>query len=142
MAKVKSLAKISAKWQNVTPQRQQDYIDGVNDPRTPWAASTLAAEKNYETGVQKGITNKSFGKGVSAAGDAKWKKGATEKGPARWAQGVQLGGDNYSKGFAPFQQALANITLPPRGAKGDPSNIQRVAAVAKAMHDTKLNLTK
>jgi hypothetical protein len=87
--------------------------------------------------VQKSLADKSFEKGVNRVGTSKWQNAALQKGPGRWAEGVQLSTDNYAKGFAPFAQVIANTTLPPRGPKGDPSNIQRVAAMAKALNDAK-----
>ncbi len=46
----------------------------------------------------------------------------------------------YEEGFAPFRTTIANLTLPPRGPKGDPKNINRVSAVASALHKKKLEL--
>lgn len=142
MPKIKDLSRIASKWTTVTPQRQNEYVDGVNNPRADWASQTQAASGRYASGVQAAITNKSFDKGVQKAGTAKWQKNATEKGPQRWAQGVQLGVDNYQKGFAPYAQVISNTTLPARGPKGDPANINRVAVMAKALNDAKKAQTK
>jgi hypothetical protein len=138
---IKSTAAISAKWTRVTPQRQQDYTDGVAAPRRSWSQATAEAEPAYIAGVQASLTRKSWSKGVARAGDARWKARATSVGPSRWAEGVSQAGDSYAKGFAPYAQTLSALTLPARGAKGDPKNISRVAAVANAMHATKLSLS-
>ena len=68
--KVKSMARISKKFQDRTSVAGPEYEAGVENPRKPWAAATQAAESNYEQGTQKAITQKRFGKGVARAGDA------------------------------------------------------------------------
>jgi len=135
---IKSMADISKKWTTVTPGRSSDYQDGVTNPRKSWAANTKSSEANYEAGVQASIAKKSFGKGVDATGDAGWKAGATTKGVTRWGPGVAMSGDKYSKGYTPYQAELASLTLPPKGAKGDPRNYQRVQAVGDALHALKV----
>jgi len=110
-----------------------------DSPRTDWADATAKAEERYEQGVRESISRKSFGKGVKAAGTSKWQENAIKKGPARFSEGVALGVDNYEKGFAPYREVIARTVLPTRGPKGDPKNIQRVAAMAKALHDAKVS---
>jgi hypothetical protein len=138
MATVKSLDRISKKWLAKSQNATQEYADGVANPRRSWSESTKAAEGAYEQGVQAAIARKAFGKGVTAAGDEKWQKNATEKGPARFASGVALAQSSYESGFAPYRAAIEGLTLPPRGAKGDPKNIDRVRAVADVLHKTKI----
>jgi hypothetical protein len=137
MAQIKSLSRISNKWKTVTPQRQSEYIEGVSNPRADWKTQTLKAAPMYERGLQQSIANKSFDKGVNSAGTAKWQENALTKGPGRWAEGVGLGQGNYEVGFSPYQAIIAGLTLPPRGPKGDPNNIARVAIIAKALHEAK-----
>ena len=140
MPPIKSLDQISAKWARVSQGSQQSYEDGVKSPRASWAQNTAAAEGNYEKGVQASIARKSFGKGVKKAGDDKWQKNTLEKGPARWSQGIGLAQNAYQEGFSPYASVISATTLPARGPKGDPANIQRVAVMAKALHDKKLQL--
>jgi hypothetical protein len=139
MAQIKTMTRIADKWQRVTSGAGQEYAEGVSNPTKDWKAETLASEKAYEAGLQKSIQNKSFGKGVSAAGSDKWQKNAIDKGTTRFAQGVSLSGDAYSKGFEPYRAVIQGTTLPPRGAKGDPANIQRVAVLATALHAKKVS---
>lgn len=138
MAQIKSLDAIGTKWQRVTSGAQAEYEDGVKNPMKDWGKETQAANQNYKTGVQKSIANDSFLKGVTSAGTKKWQENAVSKGPARYAQGVLLAGDAYSQGFKPYRDAIQSLTLPARGPKGDPSNINRVAVIAKTLHDVKL----
>ena len=140
MPQIKSLDRITNKWKTVTPQRQAEYVDGVQNPRKDWEQETSRAEVNYERGVQASIAAKSFGAGVRNAGTAKWQEKTIQKGPSRWAEGVALSAEDYKRGFAPFAEVIANTNLPERKPTGDPSNIQRVAVLAKALHDKKLSL--
>lgn len=137
MPPVKDLDRTAEKWARVAQGAQAEYTAGVESPRKSWATQTAAAEPNYEQAVQAAITRKAFGKGVKAAGDTKWSDNTLAKGPARWAQGINLAQDAYKAGFAPYRAVIVGLTLPARGPKGDPKNIQRVALVAKALHDKK-----
>lgn len=142
MAGIKPLNSVGDKWARVAGGAQAEYEEGVKNPRRSWSTETARAEKAYEAGVQAAIARKAFGSGVKAAGDEKWQRNAIEKGPQRYAQGVGLAQGDYEKGFAPYHQALSNLTLPARGPKGDPKNINRVAIVAKTLHDIKTSRTK
>lgn len=137
MPNVKSLASIREKWQRVTPARVQDYTEGVQSPTTDWATASKAAESSYETGVQQAISSKRFGKGITAAGTQKWQQRTVEKGSSRWPQGVQIAGPDFEKGFGPYRDIIERTQLPPRGPKGDPRNIERVATLARALRAQK-----
>ena len=141
MANIKSMTAIQQKWTDRANVSTQAYTDGVTNPRADWATQSKAAEKNYTAGVQAAITRGGYGKGVARAGTAKWQQNAINKGSQRWAQGISASGDAYTKGFEPYRQVIAGLTLPARGARGDANNIQRVAAVAKALHDKKLAIS-
>lgn len=138
MAKIKDMARIVEKWKRVAAGAGAEYEEGIRNPKADWATETQAAEKSYEAGVTAAITRKGFGKGVRRAGTNKWQVMSLAKGPARWSQGIEVSGDAYQAGFEPFARIIAALTLPPRGPKGDPRNIARVAAVAKALHDAKI----
>lgn len=140
MPKIRSASEVSKKWARVTPERAEDYRLGVMNPKKDWADETAKSEKIYEEGVKKAITNKRFGKGVRAAGTAKWQKGAIEKGTERFGPGVEHAQEAYEKGFAPYRDVIEGLSLPPKYPKGDPRNLARVAAVAKALHDKKMSM--
>jgi len=137
MANIKSLDRIAAKYGSVTPQRSQDYADGIANPRRSWSQGALAAEQAFKEGVTAAATAGRFGKGVRAAGDGKWLDGATKKGVQRWGPGVQMGQDRYQQGFAPYASAIGSATLPPRYKRRDPRNLERVRAVVEAVSRVK-----
>lgn len=133
MAFIRSIAKIAAKFADVTPGRTAEYEYGVANPRRDWEQATAAAEPAYEQGVTQGIAKKRYSKGVKKAGSAKWQKGAKEKGTVRWGPGVALAKDDYAKGFAPYHDEIEKVVLPPRYPRRDPRNLKRVEAIAVAL---------
>jgi len=120
-----------AKWASRAQGSVGEYKKGINAPKRSWATSTEAAEGNYEVGVNAAIARNAFSKGVSAAGDGKWKKNADEKGGARYGQGVAGAQDEYRKGFAPYADVIRSVTLTPRGPKG--TNYGRVQEIGDAL---------
>lgn len=138
MPNVRSSSEVAEKWGRVTPERAQDYADGVQNPKKDWAQATKNSEDTYKQGVLASISRGAFGKGVDKAGTSKWQKGAVEKGVDRFGPGVQVAQDDYEKGVAPYLDVIERTTLPPRYPKGDPRNIARVQAIAKALHDKKV----
>lgn len=138
MPKVRPVAEIADKWGRVTPDRAPEYERGVKDPLEDWEKNTGAAESTYESGVTEAIRRKAFGKGVAKAGTDKWQRKAIETGVPRFGPGVIAAKDDYEDGVAPYLAEIEKVTLPPRYPKGDPRNIARVAAIAKALHDKKI----
>ena len=137
MPAIRSIDKIAEKWATVTPQRAPQYSDGVKNPKKDWAKEATAAEERYKAAVTAAANEGRYGKGVKRAGTEKWQNMAAKKGPSRYAEGVMVAKPNYQSGFAPFAEEIAKTELPPRGPKGDPANINRVAAIAKALHEKK-----
>lgn len=133
MAAIRSIEKIAKKWATVTPGRSEDYRAGVESPRKDWETATAAAEDSYQAGVTQAIAEKRFGKGVRAAGTDKWQRGAIDKGTMRWGPGVAMAEAQYSAGFGPIRDAIERVTLPPRYARRDPRNLNRVKAVVDAV---------
>lgn len=138
MAHIKDMGRISSKWKRVASGAQTEFQEGVENPRRSWAQATKEAEPAYEAGIRAAVANKSFGKGVTKAGDTKWQENAVRKGPGRYSEGVALAQDAYEAGFSPYREVIARTPLPPRGPKGDPKNIQRVSALADALHKAKI----
>lgn len=126
------------KWSRRASGATEEYKAGVANPRTDWAEATQSAENSYNQGVQEAITQKRFSKGVRQAGSQKWRDKATEKGASRFSQGVSLGEQDYASGVAPYLDTISKITLPPRGAKGDPRNLERVKIISDALRKRKL----
>lgn len=141
MAAIKSIDKIAGKWAEVTPQRAAQYEEGVRDPLKDWAKETAAANSAWKEGIAGAVAADSFKKGVDRAGTSKWQRGAVEKGAARFGPGVQLAQADYAAAFAPFRDAIARTTLPPRFARRDPRNLLRNKAIVDALIAAKKGAT-
>ena len=133
-----SASAAAEKWARRSQGATVDYTTGVANPSVDWATATKASEDNYKTSVIAAANAGRFGKGVSAAGSEKQKKNAVEKGGARWAPGIAASQDAFGSGIGRVLSTVSALTLPPRGVKGDPRNLQRVTIVANALHQMKV----
>jgi len=133
MAEIAGVDAIASKWARVTPTRTADYETGVRNPGKDWLRSTLASKDAWKAGMTEAITKGTWDKGVSRAGMVGWQEGAISKGVPRWGPGVQVAEPKYAAGFAPYREAIARVQLPPRFARRDPRNLQRVNAIVDAL---------
>lgn len=122
------------KWKARTAAAARDYAAGVQRPRVPWSQAAMAARESWAAGVQDAIQRGAYEQGVTEAGDARWQQGVAQKGAARFAPGVQASGERYERGFAPYRQIIEQTSLPPRGRRGDPANLERVRALSEALN--------
>jgi hypothetical protein len=122
------------KWKRRAAGATQDYTAGVQTPSVDWAAAARAAEPNYKAAVTAAAAAGKFGQGVQRAGTQTWQKGAVEKGSVRWAPGIEAGSDKFGAGISSVLATVGALSLPPRGVKGDPRNLERVRLVADALH--------
>lgn len=129
----------SQRWVDHASRATDDYVTGVQNPRVDWAQATAAAEQTYNQGVQDAISKGRFGKGVKRAGSASQIAGAVGKGSQRFASGVSDAQAKYASRVQPFLDVISNTTLPPRGPKGDPRNLDRVKAITTALRNKKLS---
>lgn len=132
-----SAAKIAAKWARVTPERTQDYEEGVRNPSKDWETETADSEGRYEAGIKLAMLRKAFGKGVRAVGTAKQKAASILKGIPRWPEGVRGAEADMRSGMEPVVSTLEALKLPERFPTGDPRNIKRVEAIQQALHKMK-----
>lgn len=138
MPQIKSVGSIAEKWSRVTPQRAQDYAQGVRSPRRSWAQGASDASDAWAQGIQEAVSDNRYEKGVSNAGDQKWQRKATTVGAQRFGPGVQAAKADYQQGFAPYVSVIEGTNLPPRGPKGDPRNYDRVRLMGEALHEAKV----
>lgn len=141
MAEIKPLNKIADKWSSnaSATEARNAYSDGVQSPRRSWQSSAAAADQARRDGLAEADSRNAFVNGVNAAGDQKWKERAVTLGPSRFSQGVQVAKPSYQTGFSKYHSVIAGVTLPPRGPKGSPENINRVATIANALHSAKVS---
>lgn len=142
MPPVKALDLISSKWSRVAAQAGPSYEEGITNPQGDYAAGATAANDAWKAGVTAAVSGNRFTNGVRKAGNAKWQKNSLAKGPARFATGVQIAQPDYAAGFAPYRDAIQATSLPPRGARRSPQNLNRVNVMVQAMSAKKEALLK
>lgn len=133
MPPVRSIKEIASKWAEVTPQRAPQYERGVKNPKQNWEANTKAANDAYKAGITAAVQQDRFSKGVAKAGQQRWVDGAVTKGVARFGPGVQVAEKDFDKGFAPYRDAIEKTSLPPRFARRDPRNLERVRSMVASL---------
>jgi hypothetical protein len=131
---VKPISGSMERWERRSSAAAQDYVDGTSAPKRPWAESTLAAEGNYKAAVTAAANAGRQGAGVRKAGNAKWKRNIDRKGSANYQTGVTGAGQDWAAGSGPYQQAVASVTLPPRGAKNSAANYQRTQIIGDTQY--------
>jgi len=135
--KIRDTPALAQKYRTRAGAAQGDYKSGVEGAGADWEAGARAGEGNYEQGVQEAIGKKRYGRGVAAAGSAKYVKNATELGVARYPTGVAQGTDAWARNVQPSLDRLKSLNLPPKGPKGSPQNQQRAAMVALELRKLK-----
>lgn len=136
MIKIKPIDQITSRWVQGVRGATAAYQFGVSNPARDWADATIAGAPAWFQGVQAAHSAGRFPGGVRAAGSVKWKNRTLTKGVQMWPVAVAAAEGDYRVGFAPFREAIATGTLPPRYAKRDPRNLERVAAIDRIMIQT------
>lgn len=133
MAPIIPLDRATERFVRRAGQAGPDYEAGVRAPRRPWAEAAAAAEPAYRDGVTAAAAAGRFGRGVRRAGNAKWQQRSIELGVARFPSGVAAASGEWTRGFAPFHQAISAVQLSPRRPKRDPANRQRINQILDAV---------
>ena len=138
MPPVRDLTNSASKFATRAAAAAGDYAFGVKNPRRPWQAATSGAVETYNAAMAASLAQGSFAKGVSKSSDAEWQSAAAGKGATRFGPGAAAAKDKWQRKFSPFAAIISGITLTPRGPKGDPANLNRVAQIATALHAAKV----
>jgi len=134
---LRPLDKIVEKWRARASAATSDYTAGIEAPRQDWQKQALAASDTWKAGVTEAAAKNLFAKGVMAKPSDFWKMRALTLGGARYADGVSKSVDVYKSDWAPYYDVLSKLELPPRGARGDPKNVERVRAIMTALRSKK-----
>lgn len=135
---LKPLDTISNKWKTRASGAGADYAAGIAAPKVDWAGATAAGAEAYAQGVQEAIGQGRFQREVRKAGSAKWQSRASTLGAQRFPQGVNASQADYSSGVAPYLQVISQVSLPAKGPRGAPQNLERVRAVTDALHQRRI----
>lgn len=139
MAKIKSLEKISKKWNDRVQVSDSEYEDGIKNPVRDWEDGALASQDNYEVGIRTSIEQGRRPKGIKEAGTKKWQVKSVEK-KGRWRTGVTGAQDEMKKGFSPYHDVIEGLDYGPKYPAGDPRNLDRVKVGNDALHKKKVEL--
>lgn len=136
--KVKDPSTVANKWSTRAQGAVNDYAAGAASPKQSQSASAVAAAPLWQQAVASSAALAAFTSGLNKAGDQGWLAGVNNKGKQRYAGGITAGMQKFTTNITPFLQAIAGVTLPPKGLRGSAQNIQRVATIAAALHTLKL----
>ena len=136
MIKIKPIDQIVSRWVAGVRGATAAYQFGVSNPERDWCDATVAGASAWFQGVQAAHAAGRFPGGVRAAGSVKWKNRTLTKGVQMWPVAVAAAEGDYRVGFTPFREAISGGSLPPRYAKRDPRNLERVAAIDRIMIQT------
>ena len=136
MIRIKPIDQITSRWVQGVRGATAAYQYGVTNPQRDWCDATIAGEGAWFQGVQAAHSAGRFHGGVRAAGSIKWKNRTLSKGVQMWPVAVAAAEGDYRVGFAPFREAISSGTLPPRYARRDPRNMERVSAICRIMIQT------
>ncbi len=135
---IPSISEISASWVLGAGAGAAKYRQGVTNSAVDWEGPTSASEDSWRAAIQEAAAAGRFGNGVAKAGNSKWRDRASTLGAQRFASGIAAAADDFQRGFAPFRDVIANLSLPPRGPRGSAANLERVRAVTDALHQRRL----
>jgi hypothetical protein len=141
MPRVREVGYLAEKWSRKAGQAAPDYEFGVRNPTTDWQQATLQARDAWRAGIQQAIQENRWENAIRQTSTQQWAEAAATKGPQRYSQGVQLARDKWAREWEPYRQVIESVQLPPRGPRGDPNNIQRVAKIAQELHNARRRRT-
>jgi hypothetical protein len=136
---IKSAAEVADKWARRAAGATAEFEAGVKGANVDWATGALGGGAAYAAGVQAGIARNALQAGITRAGNDKWKRKVTTTGVPRWSQGVTAAKQDMADGIAKPLDVISRIlpSLPPRGPRGAPQNMDRAAMLAKALADSR-----
>lgn len=130
--RIKDTGALAKKFVQRAGAAGNDYTEGVKAAGADWESGAKAGEDNYKIAVTQAANEGRFGKGVSAAGAAKFTQRASTLGAQRYPTGVQAAEGDWAKGSQPYLDSLKSMELPPRRPRGQ--NAERANAVAQRLH--------
>lgn len=129
---MKSAQQSAEKYASRASAASGDYVQGAQTTSKDQSAAAIAAAGIYAQATQQAITDGRYARGLQKAGKSKWLAGVTGKGGNRYGEGVSQAAPAYATESARFDSARSAADALPRGIKGSPQNLARVAAVVSA----------
>ena len=114
------------------------YRSGSEQTTKDQSARAIGAKAIYQAALTASFSRDAFAKGLQKSGKAGWLSGVVQKGADRYAPGIAVSGSKYATNSGRFDGARQAADNLPRGVKGSPTNLARVAAVVNALRAVKV----
>ena len=138
MVETKDPSLAAKRWADSISFVPTRYAEGVNSAK-PWQSAALAAEGRYQAALQESFSRNARSAGISRTNDSEWKQRAINKGSRNIQTGMNEGKAKQASAIAKVISVIRGVSLPERTL--DPNaNIERVRAIANALHAQKGNL--
>lgn len=134
----KSAQAVAEKFVSRAGAASGDYVQGSEQSGKDQAASAIAAKTVYQQALTASFTRDAYAKGLQKSGKGGWLRGVQQKGAERFAPGVAASAGKYAQESGRYDAARGAASNLPRGVKGSPQNLQRVAAVVNAQRALKV----
>lgn len=135
---VKPISEVVNNWANVTPGRSEVYSRNAQAASGTWLANFVAGIPNFQSAVVAAGVATRMANSARARGQTRYQTKIQAVGAARFGQGVTASREIYASAVQPYLNTISGLTLPPRRPRGDPSNLQRVQAIATALHNQRV----
>lgn len=133
----KSASQSAQKYADRAGAAAGDYVAGAESTTKDQAAAAIAAFEITKQATMAALNEGRQVRGLQKSGKSGWLAGVKAKGGSRYGEGVSVAAPKYATESARFDSARGAAASIPRGIKGSPQNLQRVAAVVAAQIKTK-----
>lgn len=131
---VPSIGEVAAKWQRRAQGAASDLVAGINRAAARWAPAAEAAAELWQQAVTEAAGRGAFAAGVRDAGNEKWLRKSRALAGQRYGSGVTAAVQDFTSGFGPSLQVIAQQDLPARGVRGSEGNFERSRIVGRALN--------
>ncbi len=128
-----------AKWHANAAAAQDRYTQGVANTQVDVMARAIAAAPVAAANFARSVSSGQYARAVTeSGGTANWKN-MVQKKAGNYGTGIAAGTDKFQRAMGKLLPAIEQITnsLPPRQPGNVGANLQRVAALANALHAQK-----
>jgi len=125
----KSASMVAEKYSTRSAGASGDYVKGAQETTKDQAAAAIAAFEITKQATIAALNEGRQVKGLQKSGKGGWLKGVVDVGGGRYAEGVGQAGPSYAAESGRFDSARASSASMPRGLKGSPQNLAKVAKV-------------
>ncbi len=128
---IRDTGSLAAKFVKRGQAAVDDWKIGVQQTTNSQSANAIAAAPRWQQALQGDAVLARFKSKLTAAGDGKWRDNAVKKGAeqGRFSGGIGAAGPAWAAGVTPVFDALRSLSLPDKGLKRSPQNLDRVRLV-------------